>query len=219
MYNQPVVGGIRGRYGNNRWKAYSEKMQRSVNLYSDLEYYYWILIETDPQVSVYCEQPVRASIQTGGKTVDTIFDFWERRSSGEERFVEIKYSHEIDPNSARASNRSIQQTTAQKEWCELQGYEYAVVTEQCVYARPQYLKNKKRILSFVHEKITEHDVKRVLNVLEGKTLLVGDLVNHFTLETPSRALVTVAHLLFSGAAEADLDTVDYGFNTLIWLSK
>ncbi|KEP24869.1 hypothetical protein BA70_14805 [Bacillus zhangzhouensis] len=45
------------KFGNNYWEAYSPKLKRNVRLFSDLEYDFWVLVETDPKIPNFCERP------------------------------------------------------------------------------------------------------------------------------------------------------------------
>ncbi|WP_350302699.1 hypothetical protein [Peribacillus frigoritolerans] len=57
MYS-PIPTKRSSKFGNNYWEAYSPKVKRNVRLFSDLEYDFWVLIETNPQISTYCERPL-----------------------------------------------------------------------------------------------------------------------------------------------------------------
>lgn len=85
------------RYGNNYWEGKSLKLKRNVHLFSDLEYDHWLLIETDPKVNSYCEQPLRIKQYIDGEWVESIFDMWIEWNDGSETFIEVKYSDELDP--------------------------------------------------------------------------------------------------------------------------
>ncbi len=45
------------KYGNNRMIVYSPKLQRQVTLYSNLEYYCYLMLEFDSEIINFCEQP------------------------------------------------------------------------------------------------------------------------------------------------------------------
>lgn len=64
------------KYGSNYWVGYSYKLRRHVHFYSDLEYENWILVETNPEVEVFCEQPLRIQYFLDGKKSESIFDMW-----------------------------------------------------------------------------------------------------------------------------------------------
>jgi hypothetical protein len=64
------------KYGSNYWEAMSVKMNRDVRFFSDLEYDNWILVECDPNIIRFCEQPMRIKIEWQYVWVESIFDMW-----------------------------------------------------------------------------------------------------------------------------------------------
>lgn len=215
MYDQPVFQSIRGRYGNNRWQAPSIKLNRQVNLSSNLEYDYWVIIETDPNVIRFCEQPIRIALTQGDRVNHSILDFWELFANREEQFVEVKYSFELDPNSPFKSERSIKQTALQKEWCGLNGYKYTIVIEREIYSNPQSLTNKKRILFLARKTTTDEDIRFIQEIIEKGPLTIREVVEQGSPELQLRMYVAVAHMYLRGLAGADLETCDFGPETKI----
>lgn len=100
------------KYGNNRWLAYSNKLKRTVYLFSDLEYEHWIQLEFDSNVINFCEQPLKVSLITGNKQVSSIFDMWIQYKDKNEEFIEIKYSSDLSKENVK------KQIQIQKSWCE-----------------------------------------------------------------------------------------------------
>jgi hypothetical protein len=144
-YSTPVTVGPQSRYGNNRWEVYSPKLKRNVTLYSNLEYDHWVIIESNPKVAFFCEQPLKIQIRLpSGVTVTTIFDMWIKWNSGAEEFREVKFNEEIF--SANPKSRVARQIEAQKRWCELKGINHVVATEEVIRANPIYLLNCKFIM-------------------------------------------------------------------------
>src|SRR5258708_3486074 len=139
---RPVWERPQNNYGSNRWVAYSPRLSRYVITYSDLEHDQWVLLEANPAIIIFCEQPLRISVQLGLRTVITIFDFWVKWKCGCEEFREIKYEDQLT-SSARVSR----QVEAQKKWTELCSFRYSIFTETLIRANPLYLVNWKRILS------------------------------------------------------------------------
>ncbi|GAK43412.1 hypothetical protein TCA2_5909 [Paenibacillus sp. TCA20] len=43
--------------GSSYWERYSYKLQKDVQLFGDLKYDHWILVETDPNILKFCERP------------------------------------------------------------------------------------------------------------------------------------------------------------------
>jgi hypothetical protein len=81
------------KYGNNYWVSYSSKLGRNVRLFSDLEYDHWLLIETDPFIVSFCEQPLCIRQEMETDFVESIFDMWTIDVNGTETFIEVKYAN------------------------------------------------------------------------------------------------------------------------------
>ena len=63
-------------YGSNYFIVYSHKIKRNVKLYSNLEYYNFLTLETDPNVEYFCEQPHEISVCIDNKLGKAIFDMF-----------------------------------------------------------------------------------------------------------------------------------------------
>jgi hypothetical protein len=55
LYATPVISDLRTKYRTDRWRVYSSKLKRKVTLYGTTAYQHWLLIESDPEVEVFCE--------------------------------------------------------------------------------------------------------------------------------------------------------------------
>ncbi|EST55778.1 hypothetical protein T458_00060 [Brevibacillus panacihumi W25] len=150
MY-KPIQSKGRGHYGNNLWDAYSPKLNRMVRLYSDLERDHWVLIETNPNVRTFCEQPLKVSVPVEGRIVSTIFDMWVQWTNETESFIEIKYSNSFHQSHPNYEDVRVQ-TTAQKVWCLENKYEYIIRTEEEIRKNTLLISNMKRILSFIRNR-------------------------------------------------------------------
>ncbi|MEI4620242.1 TnsA endonuclease N-terminal domain-containing protein [Bacillus cereus] len=109
MY-KPLVTNVSKKYGNNRWVTYSSKLQREVFLFSDLEYEHWLMVESNPKIINFCEQPLVMTACINGKSVTSIVDMWVKYSDGSEEFIEIKYSSDL------IKQKVINQIFTQKYW-------------------------------------------------------------------------------------------------------
>src|SRR5690349_10312224 len=89
IYN-PIPVKRSSKYCSNYWETYSPKLKRNIRLFSDLEYDHWVLVETNPDVKCYCEQPFEFRCIYNGEAVKSIPDMWIQYNSGEEHFAEIK---------------------------------------------------------------------------------------------------------------------------------
>jgi hypothetical protein len=66
MYT-PLLMKRGSKYGSNYWEVYSPKVKRIIRLFSDLEYDHWVLVENNPSVTSFCEQPLRIACNLSGE--------------------------------------------------------------------------------------------------------------------------------------------------------
>ncbi|MBP1991189.1 TnsA endonuclease N-terminal domain-containing protein [Paenibacillus eucommiae] len=219
MYN-PIRLPRNKHYGSNYWEGISFKYDRIVSSYSNLEYDNWILIETDPEIIDYCEQPCKVNFVIGGKLKGTIFDMWlHHRLTGEE-FIEVKYSNELKPGH-KNYERNVEQIEVQKEWCAEQGVKHSIKTEQDIRKNRILLDNKKRILSFVKDtniatlSFSEQFIK----------YLTDQPTSFFTIAQwlPELNVYQIHELIFwhiyHGNVKSNIETVTLGNNTEVWTCR
>jgi len=116
----------------NRFFFYSAKLRRIVACSSKLEKEYALLLEFDPNVTDYCEQPYTVRLFYEGKWRKSRFDFWVKFASGKTQFVEVKYQSELlDLNSS-----AHQQIAIQRLWCRLHEVDHVVVTDREIWKNP-----------------------------------------------------------------------------------
>ncbi len=203
------------RYGNNYWEAYSPKIKRNVRLFSDLEYDHWILVETNPKVKSFCEQPLRIKQCLNGEWVESIFDMWVEWIDGIETFVEVKYSEEFNPKHQNYL-RVNRQTEAQKVWCQSAGKQYQVQTEKDIRGNRIYLENMRYLLPFARQRIrpVETDQQQVLRILQEQTLSIQDIQDRLPTISVSRVRESIYRLIYDGILHAiNIDCVPLGKQT------
>lgn len=149
MFN-PVLKSHSGKYGNNRWKVYSEKLEREVFIGSSLEYDYWVLVETDSTVKKYCEQPLKVEGYFNGKLHSSIPDMWIEYTDGSQKIIEIKHSIDLEGN--HKNYQKVQkQISIQQSWCRENCIEHTVVTDIEIRKNPTYLCNMKIMLPYLRQ--------------------------------------------------------------------
>lgn len=100
------------------------------------------MLEFDPLVENYCEQPVWAVAEIDGHTCRSRLDFGVIMKSGEWWYEEVKYEADLaDPDSD-----AHKQIKIQKIWCVARNVKHRVVTEKIIWANP-VLQNSLRTLS------------------------------------------------------------------------
>lgn len=171
-------------YGNEFYAVYSVKVGRIVNLFSKLEYFNFLTLETDPTVETFCEQPLEIQIVEDGKVKKAIFDMWVRYKDGREEFQEVKYTKELSGDSA-AAIRSQEQIRRQKHWCEDNNFSFVVRTEDDLLKGEYLIQNRSVIAGLVRRYTptnAEHYNKLVIRCIEDayyerrKKILMNDLI-------------------------------------------
>lgn len=207
------------KYGNNYWETYSPKVKRIVKFFSDLEYDNWILVETNPKIIRFCEQPRKIQYILDGKLIESILDMWVFYQDNTEEFNEVKYTNELNPSNPK-SERSIRQTTIQRLWCQENDFSYRIKTEQEIRGNQIYLTNMKQILS--HVKIRsfpiETDRQLILNMLKNGVTTIGCILKSSSLPSIQRGLESISWLIYEGSIHSNLDKKILDFETEVWLN-
>lgn len=121
----------------------SEKNKRAVHAESSLERDAYCLLEFDPNVVEYVEQPLTIKYTEQGKERRYTPDFFARYAAGKPaQLVEVKYAEDLRINQAEFAQRFL----AARQHAEAQGWEFSIWTEAEI--RTPYLKNAKFLLRF-----------------------------------------------------------------------
>lgn len=163
MYNEPLQMPRGRKYGSDYWISYSSKLKRTVTLYSMLEYYYFLVLEMNPEIEYFCEQPCKIEYKIDKKVHSSIFDFWIYYADNHSEFHEVKYSKELCGDTPEAL-RSQNQIAHQKEWCMNNGCIYQVVTEKDIIISDFYIENLKSLQHRV-SRFNAYDYEFFLNAL------------------------------------------------------
>lgn len=144
---KPVWKQPRGSYGNNFWQMYSWKLDRDVHFYSSLERDHGVILEADPNVAWFCEQPLRVRIKLDGRDHETVIDMLVHFMNGRKQYREVKYASDVD--NLLNDSRLARQLSAQQEWATVTTNEYKIVTDQEIRENLLFLRNWKQILAYI----------------------------------------------------------------------
>lgn len=125
-----------------RYFVFSPKLGRLVAVSSKLELEQLLLLEFDLSVKSYCEQPTMAEAIIDGRIFKSRFDFWVLDVDGGARFLEVKYASDLRDPLARAHR----QIAIQKTWCQEQGYEHRIVTDEQIWVNPTRINSLRSLL-------------------------------------------------------------------------
>jgi hypothetical protein len=204
------------RYGNNYWEGFSPKLKRNVRFFSDLEYEHWILIETNPIVETFCEQPLRIKQSLNGEWVESIFDMWFKYYDGTETFVEVKYSEELEPNH-KNYDRVKRQTDAQKAWCQSNGKNHLIQTEKDIRGNRIYLENMRYLLPFVRQrKYLDEIANQITELLKKGSLPIDDVQTNLSKIPVRKIRECIYCLLYEGILRSEnIHYVPLGKQTVV----
>lgn len=152
-------------------------MNRDVLLYNDLEYDFWSLIETDPLIETFCEQPLKIKQLVDGHIIESTFDMWARYRDGNEIFYGVKYFTGFDTTNPKKYNSMMRQINAQRLWCEEHGYTYNIRTEQNIRQNKILLANMKALIPYLkqHAVPIDTDIYLLLKRLSLEPLNINEL--------------------------------------------
>jgi hypothetical protein len=220
LFDKPVVKWKGGRYGNNLWFSYGPKLKRNVDFYSDLEYDNWVLIEVDPTIKTFTEQPHRVQEWLNGEYIDTIFDMWCVPHNRKGFFIEVKYEHELDPLHPDYNERSAEQVAKQQRWCVYHGFEYIVRTDKIIHQNKLLLNNYKQILPYIDDRKdpVETDIHRIQDCLRRKqAITLGQIYDIYKDIPKHRIRNTIFNLIYEGKVVASLDKMRISSELEVWM--
>jgi TnsA endonuclease N terminal len=155
------------KYGNNFWHGYSYKVKRDTYFFSDLEYEHWMIVETNPHIVDFCEQPLEIKYFYNGKLRSSIFDMWVKYDNGQEEFREVKYQSHLEKAHPKYEE-TIKQITIQKEWCRTKGFPYSVQTDEKIRCNPLWVDNCRILISYVRMAQPKH-ITLLQEIIEAMT--------------------------------------------------
>lgn len=128
----------------NHFVAYSPKAGRKLEFFSELEFDYWALRETDPEVLCLCSQPGPIiEGQLKGKKTAYVFDLWLLWKSAREEYVEVKPKEKLVPDETGALVP--RKWSIGSKWCEEFKKDCRFVTEDDIYVDLLRVQNARRI--------------------------------------------------------------------------
>ncbi|WP_164219783.1 TnsA endonuclease N-terminal domain-containing protein [Virgibacillus sp. YIM 98842] len=216
MYTPVITEGSK-RFGNNRWHSFSPKLKRRVYLFSDLEYEHWLLIESDPNIVDFCEQPLKITNLINGKEKSSIPDMYIKYEDGKQEFREIKYSSDL--NKANI----IDQIATQRAWCNENGIEHSVRTEIDIRQNRLLLSNLKLILKTIKQydtptDIEKYKIQKIINKNLPQRISLQTLLQQSKFVT-HRLFLTIGWMIINGEIQSNISKSYFGVNTEVWINE
>jgi len=200
MYTPLKLG--RGNFGSNYWSVYSHRLGRAVNLYNDLEYDHWVLIESNYHIEKYCEKPKEIIGYIKGKKVKSCFDMWIKDGTME-TFVRIRYK-----------GKETAKELLLKDWSVKNGINYILKNEDDIRFNMILLDNLKLILSFTRNRsyLVDIDIFKILKLVKKDTVTISQIILTFPEIPPSRVYESISRMIFDGIIQCNIDSEIFGPN-------
>jgi hypothetical protein len=176
------------------------KTEALVHCESGIERDYAYLLNYDPQVVSYEEQPVKIAYIFEQKERFYTPDFAVYWSQGPPSLVECK------PTSRLNDPENLQKWTAVRLWCDRHGYTFLLVTDVALKKWSVVLDNIKSMAGHAHQRITPQAKEYLLKIVqvENRALSVAEVVERATLLEPRVVRSCLWHLLYTGELFTDL---------------
>ncbi|HDX9577372.1 TPA: Tn7 transposase TnsA N-terminal domain-containing protein [Bacillus pseudomycoides] len=207
------------KYGNNYWNGFSFKMNRKVEFFSDLEYEHWLLVECDPTIKEFCEQPLKVEFFLNNKVRHSIPDMWILHTDNSEKIIEVKYTNSLIPKHPKYEE-TMQQITIQQEWCKTNGLNHEIKTEKDIRKNRILLDNYRKMIPFIRNYSNSLDTinKLVFNALiKHSKLKLQDFIYIFQHEHPNQIYTSIIYLIYTGKIYSDFHINPLNKNTEVWI--
>ena len=224
-FSTPIAMPRGTHYGSEYYCVYSIRAGRVVHLFSKLEYFNFLTMDTDPSVEKLCEQPLKIEyLNDAGKTRHTVFDLWVKYKDGREELQEVKYSKELTDDS-KGALRSQNQILVQRRWCEDNGVAYTVRTEKDII-KGQFLIQNLSVIAGLARRYTPQNestfnslIARYLDDADydgRKSVTVRELIEKELLPIPYQ-WAHLAYMYVNGLVTMNLHTKSLDLNTEVKL--
>jgi hypothetical protein len=196
-----------------------ERPMQMVHCNGWIERDYAYLLEFDPMVLSYEEQPCKISYIFEKKNRWYTPDFavyWRHQSPS---LVECK------PVSKLHKPENLQKWTAARMWCEQNHFTFVVVTDAALHERACLIANLKLLAGHGHQHITPQAREYLLRTLQNadRALSIEELVKCVVERTPklNPHIVSscVLHLLYTRELATDLSKPLDTLTTLVWFPR
>jgi len=180
---------------------------RSIHLFTKNEFNHYLLVESDPKVKTFCEQPDLEIISShGSRRVRTNFDMWIKWEDGREEFRRIE-SHD-DAEEFKNNPESNPHLLALETWAKSNHAEYKIYTDEIITSTPVFLENWSQIMPYLHDTswIIEHGLeKKVLLFAKScNEVSIQNILNNFSDLEPTEVVRSIFWNLYIGNIESDL---------------
>lgn len=209
------------RRHSNYFFDFSPKRNDYVEFEGPLERNFWILQESNPNVTHLCPQPLKIEERIAGRMLYYTFDLWTRDSEGVQTLWDVKESAELveDINGRLAPAK----WPLVEIWARHRDVRVAFVTEVEVSSPGTELliTNWTEMLRFIgpaSPRIIRAEQKAVLGILEtGGRHTIDSLLRQLYRLDPDKIVSGIVRLIHSGSIVANVDARPFNGATELYL--
>jgi len=200
------------RHGKNIvGKFPSLKLGRMVSFESRLERDQIYLMEYDPEIVLYEEQPLVIEYTCSGKRYKYYPDFKVVTSRGQHLLIECKAEKYVNKDSNQ------RKFAAGKSWCAKHNWEFRLITEQVIRSGFR-LENVMLLWQFARYNIPLDIKARIYAIMNNhQPLMLDELTARVNPANPHTAKVPILHLLFHQELATLIDETRISGNSPIYL--
>lgn len=210
MYN-PIPIKRSEQYYSNYWEGYSPKLKRDVDFFGDLNYEFWLLVETNPDIVNFCERPIIIEGVLNGKKLYSQFDMWLKWKDGRESFVKVIYS-----SKNTSSIRKLEET-----WCDSKNFEYIINTEKDIRKNSIELSNKKHLIRVIGRssnpiETDRHIIKQLVTKEKRSiSMIIEQIKNQVPL---ARIKEAIYWMIYEGSICSNVNERQLSLETEVWIN-
>jgi len=191
---------------------------RSLHLFTKTEFQHYLLIESDPEIEIFCEQPDLNIVSfIDNKRIEANFDMWIKWKNGREEFRRIvnhQYK-EVFENDPKKKPKLL----ALSNWSEKNEIDFEIYTDKMINARPILLDNWSEILPYFHDIswIIENGLHNavLLFIQKHKNISIRNIIEEFIDIETTELIRAIFWNLYIGKISADLERVKLSQNLLL----
>ncbi|MCB0165438.1 MAG: TnsA endonuclease N-terminal domain-containing protein [Anaerolineae bacterium] len=209
------VRNINNRYGKNVvGQVPSLKLDRMITYESRIERDWIYLMEHDPDVVFYEEQPLTIEYKHLGKQYKYTPDFKAVKANGQQVLVECKASVYVE------KERNQRRMVAARRWCATRHWTYQVITEIDVKNLEHRLKNVKLLYRYARNPVSVDLRARIYDVLSWAGCLpLSELAAQIRANNLDVGRGAILTMLWHRELQTDIDTAAISNKSYICLPK
>jgi hypothetical protein len=215
-HTTPITTYKRHHYLNDIWIVRSPKMNRRMQLDSDLEYSNWVDTEGTPEVVALCEHPTVAEARINGVDHESLIDMYKQFVDASEEYVEVKYDDDLEKEETKL------QIAVQVAHANRLNVKHSVTTSSFIASIEVKIRNWKRIIAILN-------LGRGLNVDKEKEAILALLLNKGPMPVAeiiqlmgfedTIAELAICRLLQAGEIGANLSKEDFAYPTILSINN